>query len=142
MTNGILTVKWKEFDHLDPAMHFVAEETGVSDPEVLGAALSAALVKTPVMMSFTRIISSTYPRSHIVTVFGIQLPPASMDDTAHPRLLLVNSAVKYGGNVKNICAVEDLSDNDRYRAIAAFTDSYDLNLFAPKPYLITYIEAK
>ncbi|OWV64036.1 hypothetical protein ATY76_21465 [Rhizobium sp. R339] len=144
VSNDVLTVSVESFKDLDPAMQFVAQKTAISNPEGLGDVLSAALVSTPVMMSFTRIESSDYkPQSHIVTVFGVQLPNASMDNTAHPKLLLVNSAVKYANNVKNICAQEALSDNDRYRAMVSLTDNYELNLFGnTKPYVITYISKK
>ncbi|TPJ77211.1 hypothetical protein [Mesorhizobium sp. B2-6-2] len=139
VSNGVLSVDWKAFDHLDPAMHFVADKTGVSNPDGLGEALSAALVQTPVMLSFTRIEESKYATTHIVTVFGVQLPDASMDDSVKPKLLLVNSAVKYPGGAKNVCAEEDLSDADKYRAIGTITDNYDMTLFKGKPYLVTFI---
>jgi hypothetical protein len=143
VTNGVLTVQWKSFDHLDPAIHFVADLTGISNPDALGTVLSVALVKTPAMMSFKRIESSTYATSHIVTVFGVQLPDQSMGDDATPELLAVNSAVQYPGGVKNICAQEDLSDADRYRALTTLTSNYELNLFSgDQPYLITWITNK
>jgi hypothetical protein len=142
VTNGVLTVNWKEFSDLDPAMRFAAEMTGISNPDTLGNVLSVSLVKTPVMLSFMRIGGSSYPSGHIVTVFGVQLPPASMSNSAHPKLLLVNSAVKYPGGIKNICAEEDLSDADKYRAIITLTDDYDIKPMGANPYLITYTAAK
>jgi hypothetical protein len=142
VSNGQLSIAWKDFAHLDPAMRFVASQTGISNAASLGATLSVALVKTPVMLSFTRIGTSSYATSHIVTIFGIDLPNASMTDSAKPKLLLVNSAVKYAGNVKNICAEGDLSDKDKYRAMATLSNDYDFRLFFPNPYLVTYVVTK
>ena len=142
VSGGKLTVAWREFDHLDPAMRFVAQKTGISRPETLGSALSASLVKTPVMLSFTRVARSAYPSQHIVTALGVQLPEATMADTAKPKLLLVNSAVKYPNGAKNICAAEALSDNDKYRADLTLTGDYDFTLFSGKPYLVTYVDRK
>jgi hypothetical protein len=124
-------------------MKFVASLTGISNPEGLGTVLSVALVKTPALMSFKRVESSTYPTSHIVTVLGVQMPAATMGDNETPKLLAVNSAVKYKGGVKNICADEDLSDSDRYRAITTLTSNYELNKFPrAEPFLITWIKKK
>jgi hypothetical protein len=36
VTNHVLSVDWKDFDHLDPALRFAATLTGVSDPQGLG----------------------------------------------------------------------------------------------------------
>lgn len=141
VSGGKLTVGWRTFDHLDPAMRFIAEKTGISKPETLGPVLSAGLVKTPVMLSFTRVEKSAYPSQHIVTAFGVQLPEASMGDSAKPKLLLANSAVKYPNGVKNICAAEALSDNDKYRADLTLSGNYDLTLFDGK-HLVTYVEKK
>lgn len=137
VTNGVLSVTWKSFEHLDSAMNFVADLTGISNPAGLGTVLSVALVKTPALMSFKSIATSAYPHSHVVTVFGVQLPNQSMGDDATPQLLLVNSAVKYPGGVKNICAQEDLSDVDRYRAITTLTSDYEFT-----NYLVTWITNK
>jgi len=129
VTSGVLTVRSKAFSNLDSAMHFVGDTTGITDPGGLGTTLAATLVKTPVMMSFNRIQSSKYfPSSHIVTVFGVQLTPVSLDEDDHPQLLLVNFAVKYANNIKNVCDQGDLSDQD--------------NKFHPNPYLISYVSAK
>ena len=140
-SNGVLSLAWKEYDHLDPAMRFVADQTGNSNPSSLGLTLAVALVRTPVMLSFTRVASSSYGSSHIVTAFGVDLPPASLNDTAHPKLLLVNSAVKYPAGQKNVCAAEALSDSDPYRAVATLTSDYALRLFPTHPYLVTYVIA-
>jgi len=143
VTNGVLTVQWKGFDHLDPAIHFVADLTGISNPESLGTVFSVALAKTPAMLSFKRIESSTYATRHIVKVFGVQLPDQSMGDDATPKLLAVNSAVQYRGGIKNICTQEDLSDADRYRALTSLTSNYELYPFpGDQPYLITWITNK
>jgi hypothetical protein len=143
VTNGVLTVDWKEFAHLDPAIRFVANLTGIASPRRLGTALSVSLVKTPALMSFTRIEGSTYSTSHVVTVFGVQETQGSIPDSATPELLLANSAVKYAGGVKNICAQEDLSDADKYRAMTTLTSNYELNKFGgPAPYLVTWITKK
>lgn len=142
VTSGKLTVQWKVFADLDPAMRFAAQQVGISDPAGLGPVLSTALVRTPVMLSFNRIAGSSYPPGHVVTVFGVQLPPASMDNTAHPKLLLVNSAVKYAGGIKNICAEEALSDADKYRAVLILTDDYVLKPMGTPPYLVTWIAKK
>jgi len=129
VTSGVLTVRSKAFSNLDSAMHFVGDTTGITDPGGLGTTLAATLVKTPVMMSFNRIQSSKYfPSSHIITVFGVQLTPVSLDEDDHPQLLLVNFAVKYANNIKNVCDQGDLSDQD--------------NKFHPNPYLISYVSAK
>lgn len=142
VTSGQMTVQWQEFASLDAAMRFAAEKTGISKPQELGEVISTALVKTPVMLSFLRIAGSRYPAGHIVTVFGVELPPATMVESARPKLLLVNSAVKYPGGVKNICAQEDLSDADRYRAVLTLTDDYTLKPFGAKPYLVTWLTRK
>src|SRR5262249_5532784 len=87
VSNGKLTVGWREFDNLDSAMRFVADKTGISKPETLGDVLSAASVKTPTMLSFTRVEKSVYaPSTHIVTAFGVQLPEATMANDAKPKL--------------------------------------------------------
>jgi hypothetical protein len=92
------------------------------------------------MVSFKRIESSTFATSHIVAVFGVRLPDQSMGYDAAPEFLAVNSAVEYPGGVKNICAQEDLSDADRYRALTTLTSNYELNLFSgDQPHLITWI---
>jgi hypothetical protein len=139
VASSALTVRWQSFSNLDAASHFIADKTGISSASSLGAGLSVALIQTPVIISFTRIAGSQYATSHIVTVFGIDLPPATLADTAHPPMLLVNSAVKFAGGRKNICANEALSDHDPYRAVAALTDDYDLKLFSP-PYLVTWVD--
>lgn len=141
VTDDALTVDWREFASLDQAMRFAGDLTTVKATSTLGPALSVSLVKTPVMLSFTQIGTSRYAAGHIVTVFGVDLPQASMGDTARPRLLLVNSGIKYAGGVKNICAVEDLTDSDRYRASATITADYELKRFpGSKPYIVTWIK--
>jgi len=142
VTSNALTVKWKSFNDLDSAMRFVGDKTNVTDPESLGTTLSAALVKTPVLLSFKRVQGSSYSTSHIVTVFGVELPQASLAENAHPKLVIVNSAVKYAGGVKNVCSVSDLSDADRYQATSVLTDDYDFNLFSGNTYLVTWVEPK
>ncbi|TIM31604.1 MAG: hypothetical protein E5Y63_06190 [Mesorhizobium sp.] len=141
VSNGKLTAKWRSFRNLDSALRFAGDMTGITNPEGLGEALSATLVKTPVMLSFNRIGSSNYlPQSHIVTVFGVQIPNATMGENAHPKLLIVNSAVKYNNDVKNICANEDLSDTDKYRATADLTNDYDIHRFGDT-HLVTYVDS-
>ena len=140
-SNGALVVKSHQFTSVDKAMHFVADTTGVPHAEQLGPTLSLALVKTPVVMSFRRIKGSDYTGggdgSHIATVFGVELPPQSMGDDAKPKLLIVNSAVKYGATRKNVCWDGDLSDHDKYMAEATLTSDYDLKNFGGKtPYPI------
>ena len=120
-------------------MRFVAQKTGISRAADLPTTIAAGLVKTPVMLSFTRVARSAYASQRIVTAIGVQLPEASMADNARPKLLLVNSAVKYPNGVKNICANEALSDNDKYRADLTLTDDYELTRFSGKPYLVTYV---
>ena len=140
-TGGKLTVASRQFADLDAALRFVALQTGIDHADQLPTAISAALVRIPVLMSFTRIGTSKYPEGHIVTVFGVVSPPASITNQARPKLLMVNSAVKYPGGVKNICAEEDLSDADHYRATVALTGDYDPKLFGSKPYLVSYVAA-
>lgn len=147
VTSGKLKLDHKDFADLDSAMRFVAGSTGISNPQSLGAVLSIALVRAPVLMSFRKIGNSDYrgangQGSHVVTIFGVQLPPATMADTAKPKLLLVNSAVKYQNNVKNVCNETDLSDHDRYSAITTLTDAYELKRFdGPKPYIVHFVTA-
>lgn len=146
LSSNALTLQWKSFNHVDDAMRFVGSSTGITSPETLGTVLSVAVVKTPVMLSFKKIESSDYrgaagTGSHIVTVFGVQLPPATMTDDAHPKLLLVNSAVKFLGGKRNICSEEALSDDDRYSAVTTLTDNYVLYPHGAK-YFVTYIVDK
>jgi hypothetical protein len=139
VTHGKLKLVSKSFAHLDDLMRFVGNLTQITAPSTLGLNLSAILVHTPVLLSFTRIGNSIYPGGHIVTALGVDLPPASMGDNAHPGLLMVNSAVKYKDNIKRICAKSDLSDTDRYSATSTIVTNYDLKKFDPKPYLVDYL---
>lgn len=146
-----LKLTQKSFDNLHDAMAFVVEKTGISAPETLGTTLSAQLVKTPVLMSFHQIEGSDYrgkrrdgqpgQGSHIVTVLGVQMPPATLDETAKPKLLFVNSAVKYKNNEKNVCETSDLPGDNIYSAIVRLTDKYDRKLHDGK-YLLNFVESK
>lgn len=146
VSSGTLRLAYKTFGDLDSAMRFVGITTGITTPDTLGTTLSIVLVKTPVLMSFHKIGGSDYrgaagTGSHVVTIFGVQLPPATMTDAAKPRLLLVNSAVKYKGGVKNICNATDLSDRDRYTALATYTADYTMKRFDnTAPFIVHYIE--
>jgi hypothetical protein len=142
-TNGVFTLEVSEFAHVDQAMRFVAELTGVPNAGQLGPAISLTRIKTPAIISFKRVAKSVYKGSHIITVFGVELPPKSMTDDATPELLLTNSAVKYASGRKNLCAAEDLSDADPYRAITTRTSDYELTKFGgPNPYLVTWVRRK
>jgi hypothetical protein len=78
-----------------------------------------------------------------MSVFGVQLPNASMGDNDTPKLLVANSAVKFANGVKNICAEEALSDSDRYRAVTTLTGNCQIHKFSgSRPYLITWIKKK
>lgn len=136
VTSNALTLVSKQFAHLDDAMRFIATETGISDPAGLGATLSVTLVKKPVLLSFSKVKASSYASGHVVSVFGVQLPPTTMGDSAKPKLLLLNSAVKYAGGVKNACEFNDFpgpqSPGDKkYSAVLTLTDDYTLRFTGP-----------
>lgn len=136
VTSNALTLVSKQFAHLDDAMRFIATETGISSPEGLGATLAVNLVKRPVLLSFSRIKASSYASGHVVSVFGVQLPPATMGDSAKPKLLVLNSAVKYAGGIKNACENNDFpgpqSPGDkRYSAVLTLTDDYAIRFTGP-----------
>lgn len=151
VSGGKLKLSPATFKNLNEAMQFVAKTTGISAPGLLGTALAANLVKTPVLMSFHQIEGSDYRGkmqdgrpgngSHIVTVLGVQMPPQTMGDEAKPKLLMVNSAVKFKNEQKNTCEVSDLSGDEKYSAVATLTDNYVRNDYSGT-FLVNYIEAK
>jgi hypothetical protein len=96
--------------------------TGVADADVLGAAFSAALVKTAVMTSVKKIGATSYPSGHIVTVFGV-----SRREVSPTPLAILNPAIKVADKNRIACEIDDVPNDDKWSALASIESSYELN---------------
>ncbi len=103
----------------------IVELTGIDAAETLGPALSSFLIKTPVLLSFRRIGTSSYPSGHIVPVLG-----TSGGVVSRPKLLLLNPAVKSSPSPDRLlCSPDTLPGDTRYSAVTSIESDYELRPF-------------
>jgi hypothetical protein len=142
-----LTLRSATFSNWNDAVRFIAEKTGISRLDTLPNFLLPSVVRTPVMLSFSKIEHSDYRGAtgvgtHIATVFGVHLPPQTLGEDAMPELLILNSAVKWGSKSgRNMCVINNLTDNDPYQASLIRSTNYT-KFKHSGGYLVRYLDLK
>ena len=119
----------------------IADKTEVTSSQILGAPISAALVKTPVMTSVKKLNNDTYNGGHVVTLMGLtkDIPKNRSLRKMDQKVLVLNSAVKSNQKVFNMCSDEITSGDKKYSASVNLTNEYTLKNWDGK-YLLMWID--
>ncbi|AGP82997.1 hypothetical protein I533_15210 [Alteromonas mediterranea MED64] len=119
----------------------VSDVTGITSSDILGAPITAALVKKPIMTSVQKLNGDSYASGHIVTLLGlteavpVNRPIVKMDKA----FLVLNSAVKSNEKTFNMCSEEITSGDKIYSASVNITKDYELKDWDEK-FLLMWIE--
>lgn len=119
----------------------ISDITGITSSEILGAPISAALVKKPVMTSVKKLNGDSYASGHIVTLLGLTETVSANKSIANmdKELLVLNSAVKSNQKTFNMCSEEITSGDKMYSASVNVTKDYVLKGWDEK-YLLMWID--
>lgn len=112
-TSNIFTLKRKTLSGIDALGDYIGEQTGISS--MIPFPIAATAVKTPLMVSVTRVGPNSY-RGHLVTVLGVSGPP-----TSDRKYLILNSAVKAGAGAKLFCGSNEPASETTYGALTNWT---------------------
>jgi hypothetical protein len=125
---GALTLDIQYVSKLEDFVKKVEAATGISNAQSLGATLTAALVKTPVLTSVEKVGNDSYATGHIIEVLGVARGNASP-----PGLAVLNPAVKVGASPeKKACELDDGVGDTKYQAFASVESAYKLKPFGGK----------
>jgi len=119
----------------------ISDVTGITSSDILGAPISAALVKMPIMTSVKKLNDDSYGSGHIVTLLGLTeaAPTNQSIENMDKEFLVLNSAVKSNKKTFNMCSDEITSGDKKYSATVNVTKNYELKDWGGK-YLLMWVE--
>ena len=126
-SSGKFVLKQQFLPTIEAVAAKVAEITGVPDVSTWPMEFSAALVKQPALVSFSRIGKDSYASGHIVAVLGV-VPSPPRSPVQSPKLLLVNSAAK-SKSTKQVLQCDVTAPewgDEHYAAVTVTTSDYQL----------------
>lgn len=118
----------------------VREITGINSAAILDGPISVALIKKPILTSVEQLAGNIYKSGHIVTLLGLAAPMSSNRSIAqanHPVMVL-NSAVKSGQKIFNMCSESITLGDKKYSAAVTVSAPYKLKKYGGK-YMLMYI---